>query len=303
MLDVCLLGCGGMLPLPKRFLTALILRHEGKSILIDCGEGTQVALHLCGWSLKQLDHILITHFHGDHVAGLPGLLMTIGNNGRTEPVHIWGGMGLEQILNGLMVICPQLPFQVVCHELSIKEGEHFQLGALLVESLPVLHRVPCLAYSVSLPRLGRFEVEKAKALGLPIQQWGVLQKGEAVFHEGRLVEPKEVMGEARKGLKVTYSTDCRPGEQLVELARSSDLYVAEGLYGDDEKLEGAKEKRHMIFSEAALVAKKAQVGEMWLTHYSPAMMDPEMYLDRAREIFAQSLCGTNLMFKTLKYQE
>ena len=146
MLDVCLLGCGGMLPLPKRFLTSLLVRHAGKSILIDCGESTQVALHLCGWSVKQIAHILITHFHGDHVVGLPGLFMTMGNNGRTEPVHIWGNPGLQRILDGLLVVCPQLPFSIICHDIT-ECGYQFQAGALQVQAVPVEHRIPCVSYS------------------------------------------------------------------------------------------------------------------------------------------------------------
>lgn len=302
MLDICLLGCGGMLPLPKRFLTSLLIRHGGKSILIDCGESTQVALHLCGWSVKQIDHILITHFHGDHVVGLPGLFMTMGNNGRTEPVHIWGNPGLEYILHGLLVVCPQLPFSVVCHDVT-EIGFQFQAGDLQVQALPVEHRIPCLSYSLSLPRTGKFDVAKAKARNIPLQYWTPLQRGETITDGEQVYSPDDVLGAPRRGLKLTYATDCRPSAELVTLAQDSDLFVAEGLYGDNEKRPGAAEKGHMVFSEAATMASKANVKELWLTHYSPAMLDPEEYLYVAQDIFPNTKCGSNIMTTTLRFRE
>lgn len=302
MLDVCLLGCGGMLPLPKRFLTSLLIRHGGKSILIDCGESTQVALHLCGWSVKQIDHILITHFHGDHVVGLPGLLMTMGNNGRTEPVHIWGNPGLQRILDGLLVVCSQLPFEVVCHDITETDYQ-FMAGSLQVQALPVEHRVPCVAYSLVLPRAGKFDAARAKARNIPLQYWAPLQKGQTVTDGDTIYYPEDVLGAPRRGLKLTYATDCRPSEALTNLAQNSDLFVAEGLYGDEEKQPGAAEKGHMVYSEAATMARNAKVGQLWLTHYSPAMLEPEEHLSVAQNIFANSRCGTNLMTTTLKFQE
>lgn len=303
MLDVCLLGCGGMLPLPKRYLTSMILRNQGSNILVDCGEGNQVALYQSAFSLKHIDHMVITHFHGDHVAGIPGLLMTIGNNMRTEPLHIWGGEGLRTILEGLMVICPQLPFDVYLHELPFTERSQFQLGDLTVTALPVEHRVPCLAYSFQLPRQGKFDTVRAQALGIPMKQWGVLQRGQAVEHDGRLIQPAEVLGPARRGLKITYATDCRPSAALAELAQGSDLFIAEGLYGDPEKQSSAAEKGHMVFSEAAQLARQAEVKELWLTHYSPAMTNPAEFLQVAADIFPNTLCGDNLLAKTLRFAD
>ena len=302
MLEVCLLGCGGMLPLPDRFLTSLLLRENGSSILIDCGEGTQVALHLCGWSVKRIDHILITHFHGDHVVGLPGLFMTMGNNGRTEPVHIWGNPGLRQILDGLLVVCPQLPFEVHCHDVA-ELGYQFQLGNLQVQALPVEHRVSCLAYSLSLPRAGKFDVAKAQQLQIPVQYWAPLQHGEIITYEGCTYYPQDVLGVSRRGLKLTYATDCRPSGELVRLAQGSDLFVAEGLYGDEEKQSGAAEKGHMIFSEAATMAQQGHVRELWLTHYSPAMREPTEYLAQTQKIFSNTKCGENLLMKTLRFDD
>jgi len=168
MLDICLLGCGGMLPLPKRYLTALLIRYNGKSILIDCGEGTQMPLYQSSYSVKDIAGIFFTHYHGDHITGLPGLLMTMGNSNRTEPLHLYGGEGLKHFVSGLLVVCPHLPFEIVYHELSFGAPAETELIGLRIQSLPVKHRVPCLAYSVELDRLGKFDVNRAQELDLPV---------------------------------------------------------------------------------------------------------------------------------------
>ncbi|MDO4280016.1 MAG: ribonuclease Z [Peptococcaceae bacterium] len=303
MLDVCLLGCGGMMPLPKRFLTSLLIRHDGSNVLIDCGESTQVALHMSGFSTKNIDHILITHFHGDHVGGLPGLLMTIANNHRTEPLHIWGGQGLARIIRGLTVICGALPFELVIHELSFKERQTFQTGALEWTVQPVKHRVPCLAYSCYLPRGGRFDLARAEAAGIPKQYWSLLQKGESVEVDGHVFQPSDVLGAPRRGLRVSYATDCRPAPALVELVRDSDLFVAEGLYGDPAKQHDAAIKGHMVYSEACRIAAEANVRELWFTHFSPAMINPKEHLEAARKIFANCHVGHNLKMTTLRFDD
>lgn len=303
MLDISLLGCGGMMPLPKRFLSALLIRHEGSSVLIDCGEATQVALHLSPFSAKSIDHILLTHYHGDHVTGLPGLLLSIGNSHRTDPLHIWGGQGLKKIVDGLTVVCDRLPYKLILHELPFDQPSTFQTGDLLWDALPVQHRVPCLAYSGNLPRKGKFHADKAKALDIPVRYWSRLQAGETLTCPEGTYRPEDVMGPPRRGLKVTYATDCRPSPALVDLARDSDLFVAEGLYGDPEKAADAADKGHMVFAEAAAMAKAAKVGELWLTHFSPAMIRPEEFLGSTREIFPQTYLGHNLKATTLRFHE
>ncbi len=303
MLDVCLLGTGGMMPLPKRFLTALLIRHEGSNVLIDCGESTQVALHMSEFSTKNIDHILITHYHGDHVGGLPGLLLTIANNNRTEPLHIWGGTGLERIVRGLTVICGTLPYELVLHELSFKEKSTFQTGDLVWTALPVKHRVPCLSYSCYLPRAGKFDMERARAGEVPMKYWSRLQKGEVIEDEGRTYHPEDVLGEERRGLRVSYATDCRPAPEIVEMIKESDLFVAEGLYGDPEKRRDAAKKGHMVYQEAATMARDANVRRLWFTHYSPAMLNPKEFLPQAQAIFPKAEVGHNLKNITLRFDE
>ena len=302
MLDICLLGTGGMMPLPYRWLTSLMVRSEGSQLLIDCGEGTQIAAKCAGWTFKQIDVLLLTHFHADHVSGLPGLLLTMGNAERTEPLTIVGPKGVEQVVNALRIIAPELPFPIQFLELTEKnqtiEFPHFTVNAFRVN-----HNVICYGYSIVKPRAGRFHPEAAEALGLPKPYWGRLQKGETVEWEGRTVTPDEVMGGARKGLKVTYVTDTRPTASIEEAAAGADLFICEGMYGEPGKEDKAKEHKHMTFYEAARIARKAEPKEMWLTHFSPSLSWPEEYMDGVRKIFPNASAGKDGRSVTLRFED
>ena len=284
MLDICLLGTGGMMPLPYRWLTAMMARCDGSSLLIDCGEGTQVALKEKGWSPKPIDVICFTHYHADHISGLPGLLLTMGNAERTEPVTLIGPKGLERVVNALRTIAPELPFQLKFIELE--ENRHqFHIGPYVIDAYRVNHNVVCYGYSISIPRVGRFDVERARAQNVPMKAWSRLQKGETLELDGVTYTPDMVLGPDRKGLKVTYCTDTRPVPVIAEYAEHADLFICEGMYGEKEKIANARENKHMMFQEAAKLGKEANPREMWLTHYSPSLMHPEEYLNEIREIF------------------
>ena len=302
MVDVCLLGCGGMMPLPERKLTAMLYRFGGQMILVDCGEGTQVQIKLSGWGFKPIGALLFTHYHADHAAGLPGFLLTLANNGRTDPLMLFGPPGLMQLVRGLTVLAPELPYKLVVTELSEDALQVFRIGNVLVHCAPAYHGMPCLAYSLEIVRKGRFDTARALALGIPVWCWNWLQQGETVQHEGRIYTPEMVLGLPRKGIKVTYCTDSRPTEAIASLCMESDLFICEGIYGEDEKLQGAIDKKHMIFSEAAALAKAGGVKELWLTHYSPSLKNPDDYLDRTKTIFENTRAGQNLMKKTLNFE-
>lgn len=302
MLDVCLLGTGGMMPLPYRWLTSLMMRYNGKSILIDCGEGTQIALKEKGWSPKPIDIICFTHYHADHISGLPGMLLTMGNAERTEPLLLIGPRGLNKVVSSLRVIAPDLPFQIQCLEIT-EPTQSFAFDGFRIEAFKVNHNVLCYGYRFSVDRCGKFNREKAVADGIPMQLWGRLQKGETIEWENRVFTPDMVLGEARKGLKVTYCTDTRPTDLITEYAKGSDLLILEGMYGEPDKLAKAKEYKHMTMYEAARIAKQADVPQLWLTHYSPSLTRPEEYLGEVRKIFPAAIAAKDGRTIELKFAD
>ena len=304
VLDICLLGTGGTLPLVNRWLTSLMVRYQGHSVLIDCGEGTQIAAQRAGMSLKPVDKILITHLHADHISGLPGLLLTMGNMGREEELSIIGPVGTERVVNALRTIAPNLPFDIRVSELDTPEETMF-FRDCDIHAFQVQHGVPCYGYSFTLPRGGKFDAARAREQGIPMEFWGRLQKkGETIEHEGRIYTPDMVLGPPRKGLKLTYCTDTRPVPAISAAAADSDLFICEGMYGEDEMLPKAKENRHMLFSEAArLAADAGGVKELWLTHFSPSLPNPKAYRDVARAIFPNTQIPRDGWVKTLQFEE
>ena len=291
MLDVCLLGTGGMMPLPHRWLSSLIVRYNGINVLIDCGEGTQIALKEKGWSPNPIGVICFTHFHADHISGLPGMLLSMANAERTEPLLMVGPRGLTRVVSALRMIVPDLPFDINFHELSEKEESISLAADFWLEAFRVAHNTICYGYSVKVSRIGRFSVERAEAAGIDVRYWNRLQKGETISTEAGTFSPDMVLGPPRKGLHVTYCTDTRPVESIVRNAAQADIFICEGMYGEADMQEKAKEKRHMTFHEAARLARAANVGELWLTHYSPSMPRPEPYMKSVRDIFPRSHPG------------
>ena len=287
MLDVCLLGTGGMMPLPYRYLTSMMARYNGQSILIDCGEGTQIAMKEKGWSPKPIDIMCFTHYHADHISGLPGMPLTMGNAERTSPLLMIGPKGLERVVNSLRVIAPELPFPIVFKEIT-QDEERFQFEGFHIDAFKVCHNVICYGYRISVERNGKFQVDRAKEQNIPVACWNRLQHGESVEYEGCFYTPDMVMGENRRGISVTYCTDTRPTPLIEKYAADTDLLILEGMYGEREKLAKAKEHRHMMFEEAATIAAKADPKELWLTHYSPSLTRPEEYMRDVKKIFPRA---------------
>lgn len=290
------------MPLPGRWLTSLMTRYNGSSLLIDCGEGTQVAIKEKGWTFKPIDTICFTHFHADHISGLPGILLAMANAERTDPLTIIGPKGLPRIVGGLRVIAPELPFEIRFQEITESE-QTFLVNGCRLTAFRVRHNMVCYGYTIEIPRSGKFDAERAKAQNIPLKYWNPLQKGQTIEDGGRVLTPDMVLGPDRKGLKVTYTTDTRPADSIRKHAAGSDLLVCEGMYGEPDKHKKAVEHRHMTMQEAAQIAAETNPGELWLTHFSPSMTRPKQYEKELREIFPAAHVGKDGMSAELNFEE
>lgn len=302
MIDVCLIGAGGMQPLPKRRLTALMLRINGDITLIDCGEGTQVGIKDSGWSFKAISTIAFTHYHADHICGLPGVLLAIHNAGRTEPLLIIGPKGLEDIVNAFRVTLPELSFPIYFYEIKDSYNS-IPLSFSTLHYTRVNHSVPCYGYSMTLSRPGKFDIEKAKKNAINERYWRLLQSGKKIIKDELVLTSDMVLGPDRKGLKVTYVTDSRPTKSIVNLAKDSDLFICEGMYDDNSETNNTDKYKHMSFSEAATLASDAKVKELWLTHFSPSLFYPKAALPSAVEIFENTVLGKDGLITTLEFED
>lgn len=301
MFDLILLGTGGTIPLPNRPLSSVLGRVGPELILFDCGEGTQVSMRRWGWGFKGLSAICLSHMHGDHVSGLPGVLLSVANAGRTEPLDVYGPVGTRIVVAGLRVIAPYLPYEVRVHELA--ESHRFGWNGATIATLPVDHAIPCLAFRLDLARARRFQPERARALGVPIEAWKVLQQGRPVLVDGREVRPDDVLGPARRGTRFAYVTDTRPTPEMPEFLTDADLLVIEGTYGDPADAENAVENKHLLFSEAAGIAHEARARKLWLTHFSAKLLEPERYATEATRVFPETTIGREGLTASLRFDD
>jgi len=319
LIDIALLGTVGSMPMPDRFLSSVLIRYKGRKILVDCGEGTQVSMRLLKWGFKSIDMICITHGHGDHILGLPGLLSTMGNSDRKGPVYIVGPKGIGHIVKGLLVAVPYLPYDIYLIEAAessfgvdfsdegieiVKnESDNISRRDLIISTLELDHSAPCIGYSFYVPRKRKFNVKKALEVNVPKPFWKRLQEGESVTYNGMVFTPEMVLDQERKGIKFSYITDTRPLETIPQFIRDSHLFICEGTYGDERDLNKAIENKHMTFSEAAKLAYEGKTKELILTHFSPAMDNPEEFLNNAIDIFPNTIVGYDRLIRTLKFPD
>ncbi|NMA86799.1 MAG: ribonuclease Z [Tissierellia bacterium] len=311
MLNLALLGTGGGMPMPGRFLSSILLNYQGRKILIDCGEGTQVSMRKLKWGFKSIDIICITHIHGDHIFGLPGLLSTIGNSGRTEPITIIGPEGILDAVKGLLVPIGYLPYELYIIE-NPEEDLDFSIDSkgselsgenknMIISTIELEHSTPCIGYSFYIPRKPKFLVERAKANNVPKEIWKRLQNGEKVNYNGKNYTPDMVLGQERQGIKLSIITDTRPISTIPKFINNSNLFICEGTYGDNEDLEKAIKNKHMTFAEAAGLAKEGNVDELLITHFTPAVDHPEIYIKNATNIFPNTILGYDRLVKELSF--
>jgi ribonuclease Z len=299
MLDVVLLGTGGMMPLPGRWLASAMLRVDGCVVLVDCGEGTQIAARQHGFGFRDIDAILLTHYHADHTGGLPGMLLAMALADREAPVRIAGPPGLGRLLEAVRVFTGRLPFAIT--PLELEEETPFEVGPLHVSCQRVDHSVACLAYRLDLPRAPRFLADRARELGIPIEQWRTLHAGEPVELGERVISPAEVLGPPRRGLSVAYVTDTRPTARLPVFLSGVDLLICEATFADPARADRARERKHMIFREAGALAAAAGALRLWLTHFSPSLADPERWVEEARRAFPAVTVGSDGLRTTLGF--
>ena len=308
MLTITLLGTAATMPLPDRALSTAFAACGGHGLLFDCGEGTQTAARRAGVNLMRADAVCLTHYHGDHIFGLPGLLQTLGAQGRTRPLLLVGPKGLAGIWSAVRALTGPLPYAVRLQEAdgllaldALSEG--WPAGAVL-RPFATRHRVPSRGYRLDLPRAGRFDPAKARALNVPVPAWKLLQRGQSIpLENGAVVTPADVLGPARRGLRFVFSGDTAPCPALEQAAQNADLFLCDATYPDNEQEAQAKQWGHSTFAQGAAIAKKADVRRFWLMHYSPMILEPEAALPNAQAVFPAAECGFDGKQIILQYDE
>lgn len=306
-LEAFVLGCGGMMPLPYRHLTSVLLRRDGDLFLFDCGEGTQVSLKRLNLKWKKIDAIFISHTHADHVTGLPGILMLNSQVDRTEPLYIYGPPKIaEYVETSRKVLDMYINYPIIVKEITapcvVHEGKDFY-----IRCFPLQHTKTCVGYTLEeLDRPGEFNVEKACELGVPVGPlFGRLQRGEEItLSDGKIVKPEDVMGGKRHGRKFSFVTDTLYLPSIAKEVQGSDLLICEGMFADD-CADQAKEKKHMTSRQAATIARDSLSKRMAMIHYSPRYSDKELpvLLEQAQEVYPNAELTRDRMHFDLPYEE
>lgn len=308
MLTVTLLGTASTLPQPDRALSSAVFSVNGRHILLDCGEGTQLALHRQRISPMKIDLIALTHYHGDHMLGLPGLLQTMDTMGRTAPLILTGPEeGHAPILAAILTLADELAYPVefrplppeglVLHNLQPKWPMEARLTAF-----PTVHRIASLGYLLTLGRMRRLNTEQALALGVPRSLWRCLQGGQPVVVDGRTIRPDDVCGPERRGLRVVFTGDTAPCSTVEQAVQSADLLIMDATYADDLHDDKAALYGHSTFTQTAALAARADVKQLWLTHYSAMVTDPAEHLPAAQALCPTAECGVDGKCLTLTFR-
>lgn len=294
-LYIYFLGTGGSWPSSDRNVSATAIKRGKEVLLFDCGEGTQRQIQKSALSYMQITKIFVTHFHGDHFLGLPGLFQTLQLNDRTDEIHVYGPRGLSKLLHQVLHLGYFTPaYDIIGHEL--KDGDAVRFDGYTVRCIDAVHNVPALSYSLEEEnRPGRFNKERALELGVPEgRMFGRLQRGQAVEVNGKTITPDMILGEPRKGRKITISGDTAPYDAFIEFARGSDVLIHDATT-DSSLEEKANEYGHSTARQAAEVALEAGVDKLYLTHISPRYRDAKPLENEARDVFPESYVAHDFM--------
>lgn len=291
-MEAFVLGCGGMMPLPYRHLTSVLLRRDGDLFLFDSGEGTQVSLRRLNLKWKKINAIFISHTHADHVTGLPGILMLSAQVDRTEPLYIYGPPKIkEYVETSRKVLDMYINYPIIVKEITAPCVVHTGEG-YAVRAFPLEHTKTCVGYTLEEDdRPGEFNPEKARELKVPCGPlWSQLQAGKEVpAEDGTTVKPEQVLGKKRSGRKFSFVTDTLFKPSIIDEVRNSDLLICEGMF-EKALIDQAREKKHMTAVQAATIAKEANVRRMYMIHYSPRYTDRDLQvlLEEAREVWPET---------------
>ena len=304
MVNLTLLGCGGNVPLPNRFLSSLFMNFNGRKILVDCGEGTQVSMKMKGCGFKDIDLICITHTHGDHIIGLIGLLSTMGNSERKKPVTIIGPVGIKEAMDAIQVLIT-LPYKlnIIENPEGIFSLVDPVLSDLSIETIELEHSTECIGYNFYFARHPKFNVEKAQQNNVPRKYWNMLQKGMTIMDNDINYTPDMVLGDDRKGIKISMITDTRPLDTIPEFIYDADLFICEAMYGDEMDISKAIKNKHMLFREAASLAVRGNAKQLLLTHFSPSIEEPTVFENNAKSVFENTIIGYDRFSTQIKYPE
>ena len=304
MVNLTLLGCGGNVPLPNRFLSSLFMNFNGRKILVDCGEGTQVSMKMKGCGFKDIDLICITHTHGDHIIGLIGLLSTMGNSERKKPVTIVGPVGIKEAMDAIQVLIT-LPYKlnIIENPKGIFSLVDPILSDLSIETIELEHSTECIGYNFYFARHPKFNVEKAQQNNVPRKYWNMLQKGMTIIDDDVNYTPDMVLGDYRKGIKISMITDTRPLDTIPEFIYDADLFICEAMYGDEMDISKAIKNKHMLFREAASLAVRGNAKQLLLTHFSPSIEDPNVFENNSKSVFENTIIGYDRFSTQIKYPE
>jgi ribonuclease Z len=305
-LEAFVLGCGGMMPLPHRHLTSVLLRREGELFLFDGGEGTQISIRRLNLRWKKITAVFVSHMHADHVTGLPGILMLSSQVDRSEPLYIFGPPKIaDYIETSRRSLDMYINYEIIIREIAepgvVWKGEGFSIRAF-----PLRHTKSCYGYALEEEaRPGAFHPELALELGVPRGPlWSTLQSGESVtLADGRIVAPRDVMGAPRSGRKFSYVTDSLYFPEIAREVAGSDLLVCEGMF-ERALAESAVDKKHMTAEQAARIARDAGgVRKLALIHYSPRYADRDLktLLDEARALFPETVLSKDRMHLPIEY--